>query len=65
LKGKSEAQFADGGIHCYSSSDLMNWKDEGVVLSVDYQNDKNDLAYGCILERPKVVYNKKNRQFVA
>ena len=65
LEGKSEAQFADGGIHCYSSTDLMNWKDEGVVLSVDYQNDKSDIAYGCILERPKVVYNEKNKQFVA
>lgn len=65
LKGKSEAQLADGGIHCYSSSDLLNWKDEGVVLSVDYTDEKSDLAYGCILERPKVVYNQKNKQFVA
>ncbi|TAD86007.1 MAG: glycosyl hydrolase family protein [Bacteroidetes bacterium] len=65
IAGKSEEQFADGGIHCYSSADLMNWKDEGVVLSVDYKDTTNDLAYGCILERPKVVYNKKNRQFVA
>lgn len=65
LEGKSEAQFADGGIHCYSSTDLVNWKDEGVVLSVDYEDETNDLAYGCILERPKVVYNTKNKQFVA
>lgn len=65
LKGKSEATFADGGIHCYSSVDLINWKDEGIVLQVDYDNAKNDLAYGCILERPKVVFNQKNRQFVA
>jgi hypothetical protein len=65
LEGKSEAQFADGGIHCYSSADLINWKDEGIVLSVDYKDEKSDLAYGCILERPKVVYNAKNKQFVA
>ena len=65
LEGKSEAQFADGGIHCYSSIDLVHWKDEGVVLSVDYKDINNDLAYGCILERPKVVYNEKNNQFVA
>ena len=65
LEGKSEAQFADGGIHCYSSADLVNWKDEGVVLSVDYKDKKSDLAYGCILERPKVVYNQKNKQFLA
>ncbi|NEW85031.1 MAG: family 43 glycosylhydrolase [Mariniphaga sp.] len=65
LEGKSEATFADGGIHCYSSTDLVNWKDEGIVLSVDYKDEKSDLAYGCILERPKVVFNEKNKQFVA
>lgn len=65
LEGKSESQFADGGIHCYSSTDLTNWKNEGVVLSVDYKDEKSDLAYGCILERPKIVYNSKNNQFVA
>ena len=65
LEGKSEAQFADGGIHCYSSADLINWEDEGLVLSVDYEDEDHDLAYGCILERVKVVYNEKNKQFVA
>ena len=55
LEGKSEATFADGGIHCYSSHDLLNWKDEGLVLSVDYKDKKNDLAYGCILERPTLL----------
>ena len=65
LEGKSEAQFADGGIHCYSSTNLTNWKDEGLVLKVDYENETSDLAYGCILERPKVVYNSKNKQFLA
>lgn len=65
LEGKSEAQFADGGIHCYASKDLMHWKDKGVVLGVDFKDSTNDLAYGCILERPKVVYNQKNKEFVA
>ncbi len=65
LAGSSEKTFADAGIHCYSSVDLINWQDEGIVLSVDFKNEKTDLAYGCILERPKVVYNKKNKQFVA
>lgn len=64
LPNKSEDQFADGGIHCYSSKDLLNWKDEGVVLSVDYSDTAKDLAYGCILERPKVVYDKKQKHFI-
>lgn len=64
LPNKSEAQYADGGIHCYSSKDLLNWNDEGIVLSVNYKDSSADLAYGCILERPKVVYHKVQKQFI-
>lgn len=51
------------GVHCYSSKDLYNWKDEGISLSVS-PDTTNDIAKGCILERPKVVYNKKTRKYV-
>lgn len=54
---------AQVGVHVYSSTDLYNWKDEGIALSVS--NDlKSDIAKGCILERPKVVYNQKTKKFV-
>ncbi len=65
IAGKSEAQMADGGIHCYSSTDLLNWKDEGIVLSVSYTDSTADLAYGCILERPKIIYDKNQKKFIA
>jgi hypothetical protein len=65
IEGKSEETFADGGIHCYSSKDLINWTDRGIVLSVDYQDAKSDIAYGCILERPKVIYHKTSKKFIA
>jgi len=66
IEGKSEEQFADAGIHCYASADLINWTDAGIVLSVDYTpNSTLDLAYGCLIERPKVVYNSKTRMFIA
>lgn len=51
------------GVHCYSSEDLYNWKDEGIALSVSDDSD-NPIFKGCIIERPKVIYNKKNKQFV-
>ncbi|WEK19539.1 MAG: glycoside hydrolase family 43 protein [Candidatus Pedobacter colombiensis] len=54
---------AQVGVHCYSSRDLYNWKDEGIALSVS-NNLKSDIAKGCILERPKVVYNKQTKKFV-
>ncbi|WP_416340531.1 family 43 glycosylhydrolase [Proteiniphilum sp.] len=64
LPGRSEAEFADGGVHCYSSKDLYNWEDRGLVLSVDYQDEKSDIASGCILERPKVLYNERTKKYV-
>lgn len=67
IAGKSEETFADGGIHCYASKDLVNWTDLGIVLGVDSVNlNLNyDLKYGCLIERPKVVYNAKTRKFIA
>ncbi|TDQ08072.1 glycoside hydrolase family 43 protein [Pedobacter metabolipauper] len=54
---------AQVGVHVYASKDLYNWKDEGIALSVS-EDLKSDIAKGCILERPKVVYNKKTKKFV-
>lgn len=55
---------AQVGVHCYSSKDLYNWTDEGIALSVVENDSTNPIAKGCILERPKVIYNKKFDQFV-
>ncbi len=52
------------GVHCYSSKDLYNWKDEGIALSVVKNDSTSEIAAGCILERPKVIYNKKTKTFV-
>lgn len=56
---------ADGGIHLYRSRDLINWNDFGVVMSVDYNNSSSDIAYGCRIQRPKVVYNSSTQKYVA
>ena len=53
-----------GGVSCYSSKDLYNWKDEGIALSVVPDDTTSHIAKGCVLERPKVIYNKKNDQYV-
>lgn len=51
------------GVHCYSSKDLYNWTDRGIALRVS-ENQTSDIAKGCILERPKVIYNAKTKKFV-
>lgn len=51
------------GVQVYSSRDLLNWADCGVALAVSTQ-EGSDIERGCILERPKVVYNARTGQFV-
>ena len=80
------------GIHMYSSKDLYNWKDEGVVLkTMDNEEqfdtdpyfkslygdltdqEKKDIYVdlwagdsdkGCVMERPKMLYNEKTGKYV-
>lgn len=56
--------YANVGVHCYSSSDLYNWKDEGVALAVMPPSSGSDIEQGCILERPKVIKNEKTGKYV-
>lgn len=53
-----------GGVNCYSSKDLLTWKFEGVVLPPEPNDRNSDLHPSKVIERPKVIYNKKTKQFV-
>lgn len=59
-----EGNVANVGVHCYSSKDLYNWVDEGVALSVEPEGSDSSIEKGCILERPKVIFNKKTGKYV-
>lgn len=54
---------AHTGISVYSSSDLRHWKNEGIALAVSSEAG-SDIEAGCVMERPKVVYNARTKQFV-
>ncbi|GAB6013329.1 family 43 glycosylhydrolase [Viscerimonas tarda] len=58
---KSSAAFV--GVTCYSSDNLYDWKYEGVALPVS-NDKKSPIVRGCIIERPKVIYNAKTKKFV-
>jgi beta-xylosidase len=51
-------------VNCYSSHDLLNWKFEGVSLSAGKSNDSLSFSAGCVLERPKVIYNARTKKYV-
>lgn len=53
-----------GGVSCYSSKDLVNWKYEGVVLPADTTDSTSDLHITKVIERPKVIFNKSTGKFV-
>jgi hypothetical protein len=52
------------GISCYSSTDLLNWKHEGVVLPAVTDDPAHDLHPSKVLERPKVLRNPTTGQYV-
>lgn len=45
-------------VNAYSSTDLVNWESHGVVLDLSKLPIRHDL------ERPKVIYNRKNNEYV-
>lgn len=51
------------GVHVYSSKDLYNWKDKGIALKM-LDDESSMLQKESLLERPKVIYNKKTKKFV-
>ena len=62
------------GVMCYASNDLVNWRNCGVALSVTEPaagqdrgvrgaTTDSDIERGCILERPKVIYNPVSKKF--
>jgi hypothetical protein len=53
-----------GGVSCYSSTNLYDWKNEGAVLPSNTEDPDHDLACENVIERPKVIYNQKTKKFV-
>jgi hypothetical protein len=52
------------GVSCYSSTNLYDWKNEGLVLPAVTNDSSSDLACENVIERPKVIYNATTKKFV-
>ena len=50
------------GVHAYSSANLTDWKDEGIVLPVS-DDPTSDIVKGCVIERPKVLRSRKTGRY--
>lgn len=54
--------YSSLGVSLYTSRDLKHWTNRGLVLELGPAG--SDIEPGCIIERPKVLYNEKTQKFV-
>jgi hypothetical protein len=53
-----------GGVSCYASKDLVHWQYKGVALATNTTDSLHDLHISKVIERPKVIYNRRTGKFV-
>lgn len=51
------------GVRVYVSTDLYRWTNAGVALAVS-NDTASEIVAGCIIERPKVIFNRRAGKFV-
>jgi len=61
--GEKRGGTTSQGVNVYSSNDLHNWKFEGLALAPSVDST-SDIAWGCIMERPKVIYHEQLKKYV-
>lgn len=52
------------GVRCYSSKDLYNWKDEGLIIPPEPENKDSSLHPESMMDRPHIIYNKDTKKYV-
>lgn len=52
------------GIRCYSSRDLYNWKDEGIIIPPVEEDPLSPLHPSRCMDRPHIIYNKRTGKYV-
>lgn len=63
--GEDRTPGGTGAVACYSSTNLYDWKREGVSLSRDaLPHPAGSRRGGTFVERPKVIYNPATKKFV-
>ena len=52
------------GVRCYSSTDLYNWKDEGLIIPPEPEDPASSLHPSACMDRPHIIYNRRTKKFV-
>lgn len=52
------------GVRCYTSKDLYNWEDKGLIIEPRPEDPNSSLHPESMMDRPHIIYNKKTKKFV-
>lgn len=52
------------GVRCYSSKDLYNWDDQGLIIPPEPDNPDSPLHPSAMMDRPHIIYNKMTGKYV-
>ncbi len=52
------------GVRCYSSTDLYNWNDDGLIIPPDLDDPSSPLYPAQKMDRPHIVYNATTETYV-
>lgn len=64
IPGKTEDEKNEAGVRCYVSTDLMNWKNAGLVLDASAPGMNPEVRDAYILDRPKVIHHAATNRFI-
>src|SRR5690349_5516829 len=46
------------GVRAYTSKDLYNWEDQGLIILPDLENTQSSLHPSKSMDRPHIIYNR-------
>ncbi len=52
------------GVRCYSSADLYNWKNEGIIIPPEPEDPSTSLHPSSQMDRPHIIYNRRTKKYV-
>lgn len=52
------------GVRCYSSKDLYNWEDKGIIIPPEPDDLASPLHPSSCMDRPHIIFNSKTQKYV-
>lgn len=52
------------GVRCYTSTDLYNWENKGVIIPPEPDDPESGLHPTACMDRPHIIYNERTKKYV-